>query len=49
MLAQADQNGCRVLSGMILQSEAAFQSADAISEKADQIWRVMTRCNRNAA
>ncbi|MCC4857338.1 L-serine ammonia-lyase [Vibrio lentus] len=43
MLAQADQNGMS-LGGMILQNEAAFQSADAISEKADQIWRVMTRC-----
>ncbi|MEZ9893934.1 L-serine ammonia-lyase [Vibrio lentus] len=43
MLAQADQNGMS-LGGMILQNEAAFQSVDAISEKADQIWRVMTRC-----
>ncbi|MEZ8880327.1 L-serine ammonia-lyase [Vibrio lentus] len=43
MLAQADQNGMS-LGGMILQNESAFQSADAISEKADQIWRVMTRC-----
>ncbi|MEZ8379549.1 L-serine ammonia-lyase [Vibrio splendidus] len=43
MLTQADQNGMS-LGGMILQNEAAFQSADAISEKADQIWRVMTRC-----
>lgn len=43
MLAQADQNGMS-LGGMILQNEAAFQSADAVSEKADQIWRVMTRC-----
>ncbi|MGF1847748.1 L-serine ammonia-lyase [Vibrio lentus] len=43
MLVQADQNGMS-LGGMILQNEAAFQSADAISEKADQIWRVMTRC-----
>ncbi|MEZ9291166.1 L-serine ammonia-lyase [Vibrio lentus] len=43
MLAQADQNGMS-LGGMILQNEAAFQSTDAVSEKADQIWRVMTRC-----
>ncbi|MFS1894643.1 L-serine ammonia-lyase [Vibrio lentus] len=43
MLAQADQNGMS-LGGMILQNESAFQSVDAISEKADQIWRVMTRC-----
>ncbi|MEZ9565632.1 L-serine ammonia-lyase [Vibrio artabrorum] len=43
MLAQADKNGMS-LGGMILQNEAAFQSSDAISEKVDQIWRVMTRC-----
>ncbi|MEZ8412776.1 L-serine ammonia-lyase [Vibrio splendidus] len=43
MLRKAEDSGMS-LGGMILKNEAAFQSADIISEKADQIWRVMTRC-----
>lgn len=43
MLQKAEQNGMS-LGGMILKNESAFQDADAISEKADQIWRVMSRC-----
>ena len=29
---------------MILKNEAEFEGSDIISEKADQIWRVMSRC-----
>ena len=43
MLEQAEKNGMS-LGGMILKNESAFQDADAIAEKADQIWRVMSRC-----
>jgi len=43
MLQQAEKNGMS-LGGMILKNESAFQDADAIAEKADQIWRVMVRC-----
>jgi L-serine dehydratase len=43
MLEQAEKNGMS-LGGMILKNESAFQGTDAISEKADQIWRVMSRC-----
>lgn len=43
MLQQAEKNGMS-LGGMILKNESAFQDADAIAEKADQIWRVMARC-----
>ena len=43
MLRKAEESGMS-LGGMILKNEAAFQGADVISEKADQIWRVMTRC-----
>ena len=43
MLQQAEKNGMS-LGGMILKNESAFQDADVIAEKADQIWRVMTRC-----
>lgn len=43
MLQQAEDNGMS-LGGMILKNESAFQDADAIVEKADQIWRVMSRC-----
>ncbi|WP_373950354.1 L-serine ammonia-lyase [Vibrio pomeroyi] len=43
MLKQAEDNGMS-LGGMILKNESAFQGADAIAEKADQIWRVMSRC-----
>ncbi|MEZ9004592.1 L-serine ammonia-lyase [Vibrio splendidus] len=43
MLRKAEDSGMS-LGGMILKNEAAFQGADVISEKADQIWRVMTRC-----
>ncbi|CAK1997037.1 L-serine ammonia-lyase [Vibrio crassostreae] len=43
MLKQAEDNGMS-LGGMILKNESAFQDADAIAEKADQIWRVMSRC-----
>ncbi|PMM43512.1 L-serine ammonia-lyase [Vibrio splendidus] len=43
MLQKAEDSGMS-LGGMILKNEAAFQGDDVISEKADQIWRVMTRC-----
>ncbi|WP_172380109.1 L-serine ammonia-lyase [Vibrio sp. Vb339] len=43
MLQQADNSGMS-LGGMILKNEAKFEGADIISEKADQIWRVMSRC-----
>ncbi|MEZ9337929.1 L-serine ammonia-lyase [Vibrio splendidus] len=43
MLQKAEESGMS-LGGMILKNEAAFQGDDVISEKADQIWRVMTRC-----
>ena len=43
MLRKAEDSGMS-LGGMILKNEAAFQDDDVISEKADQIWRVMTRC-----
>lgn len=43
MLEQAEKNGMG-LGGMILKNESAFQDADAIAEKAGQIWRVMSRC-----
>ncbi|MCG9692318.1 L-serine ammonia-lyase [Vibrio sp. Isolate22] len=43
MLQKAESSGMS-LGGMILKNEAAFQGDDVISEKADQIWRVMTRC-----
>ncbi|MCQ8867693.1 L-serine ammonia-lyase [Vibrio splendidus] len=43
MLRKAEDSGMS-LGGMILKNEAAFQGDDVISEKADQIWRVMTRC-----
>ena len=40
MLQHADNSGMS-LGGMILKNEAEFEGADIISEKADQIWRVM--------
>ncbi|MDA0151683.1 L-serine ammonia-lyase [Vibrio sp. Makdt] len=43
MLQQADNSGMS-LGGMILKNEVEFEGADIISEKADQIWRVMSRC-----
>ncbi|MEZ8858885.1 L-serine ammonia-lyase [Vibrio sp. 10N.247.311.51] len=43
MLQQADNSGMS-LGGMILKNEAEFEGSDIISEKADQIWRVMSRC-----
>lgn len=43
MLKQAENNGMS-LGGMVLKNESAFQDVDAIAEKADQIWRVMSRC-----
>ncbi|MEZ8151204.1 L-serine ammonia-lyase [Vibrio splendidus] len=43
MLRKAEDSGMS-LGGMILKNEAAFQGDDVISEKADQIWRVMSRC-----
>ncbi|UPR56091.1 L-serine ammonia-lyase [Vibrio sp. ED004] len=43
MLKQAEDNGMS-LGGMILKNESAFQDAGTIAEKADQIWRVMSRC-----
>ncbi len=43
MLAQAEKSGMS-LGGMILRNEQVFQDMDAINQRADQIWRVMTRC-----
>ncbi|MGY3572331.1 L-serine ammonia-lyase [Vibrio paucivorans] len=43
MLAQAEKHGLS-LGGMILANETAFQDSEVIDNKADQIWRVMTRC-----
>ncbi|CDT64287.1 L-serine ammonia-lyase [Vibrio coralliirubri] len=43
MLQQADNSGMS-LGGMILKNEAEFEGSDIISDKADQIWRVMSRC-----
>ena len=43
MLAQAEKNGMS-LGGMILKNEQAFQEMEAINQRAEQIWRVMTRC-----
>ncbi|CAH0530134.1 L-serine ammonia-lyase [Vibrio hippocampi] len=43
MLQQADNSGLS-LGGMILKNEAEFEGSDIISDKADQIWRVMSRC-----
>ncbi|GAL13318.1 L-serine dehydratase [Vibrio astriarenae] len=43
MLAQAEKNGLS-LGGMILRNELAFQDQDAIDQKAEQIWTVMTKC-----
>ncbi|MDC5853870.1 L-serine ammonia-lyase [Vibrio europaeus] len=43
MLAQAEKNGMS-LGGMIVHNEQAFQGMDAINQRAEQIWRVMTRC-----
>lgn len=43
MLAQADKNGLS-LGGMILANEQAFQDMETINQRAEQIWRVMTRC-----
>ncbi|MEZ8646683.1 L-serine ammonia-lyase [Vibrio cyclitrophicus] len=43
MLQQADNSGMS-LGGMILRNEAQFEGSDIILEKADQIWRVMSRC-----
>ncbi|MBE8575473.1 L-serine ammonia-lyase [Vibrio sp. OPT18] len=43
MLQQADNSGMS-LGGMILKNEAEFEGSEIISEKADQIWRVMSRC-----
>ncbi|MBS9922659.1 L-serine ammonia-lyase [Vibrio alginolyticus] len=43
MLAQAEKDGMS-LGGMILKNEQAFQNMEAINQRAEQIWRVMTRC-----
>ncbi|WP_022941225.1 L-serine ammonia-lyase [Psychromonas hadalis] len=43
MLLLADKNGLS-LGAMILKNELAFNDIDVINQKADQIWRVMTRC-----
>ncbi|ERM61371.1 L-serine ammonia-lyase [Vibrio cyclitrophicus] len=43
MLQQADNSGMS-LGGMILRNEAQLEGSDIILEKADQIWRVMSRC-----
>ncbi|MBT2919654.1 L-serine ammonia-lyase [Vibrio anguillarum] len=43
MLAQAEKHGMS-LGGMILSNEQAFQDMPDIDKRADQIWKVMTRC-----
>ncbi|UPQ89381.1 L-serine ammonia-lyase [Vibrio sinaloensis] len=43
MLAQAEKHGMS-LGGMILQNERAFHDMQVIEQRAEQIWRVMTRC-----
>ena len=43
MLALADKNGLS-LGAMIMANELAFDDVETIDAKADQIWRVMTRC-----
>ncbi|MCW8334169.1 L-serine ammonia-lyase [Vibrio paucivorans] len=43
MLLQAEKHGYS-LGGMILRNELAFQSSDAIDQKAEQIWKVMSLC-----
>ncbi|GAL26608.1 L-serine dehydratase beta and alpha subunit [Vibrio variabilis] len=43
MLALAEKNGMS-LGGMVLRNELAFKDIEDINEKAEQIWRVMTRC-----
>lgn len=43
MLALAEKHGLS-LGGMVLRNELAFQDMDAIDQKAEQIWRVMSRC-----
>ncbi|GAA5645035.1 MULTISPECIES: L-serine ammonia-lyase [Vibrio] len=43
MLELAEQNGLS-LGGMVLRNELAFQDMDTIDQKAEQIWRVMSRC-----
>jgi L-serine dehydratase len=43
MLAQAEKNGMS-LGGMILKNEQALQDMEAINQRVEQIWRVMTRC-----
>ncbi len=43
MLALAEKNGLS-LGGMVLRNELAFKDIEDINDKAEQIWRVMTRC-----
>ncbi len=43
MLEKAEATGFS-LGGMILQNELAFQTEEAINQKAEQIWKVMSLC-----
>ncbi|MEZ8087149.1 L-serine ammonia-lyase [Vibrio sp. 1S139] len=43
MLNLANEKGMSI-GGFVLQNELAFQGMEAIDAKADQIWRVMSRC-----
>jgi L-serine dehydratase len=43
MLALADRSGMS-LGSMVITNELAFNDVEIINQKADQIWRVMTRC-----
>jgi len=43
MLALADKKGLS-LGGMVIANELAFNDLETIDQKADQIWRVMSRC-----
>ncbi|WP_061031208.1 L-serine ammonia-lyase [Vibrio splendidus] len=43
LLELADKNGMS-LGGLILRNEVSFQAMEAIDQKADQIWKVMSLC-----
>lgn len=43
LLELADKNGMS-LGGLILRNEVSFQGMEAIDQKADQIWKVMSLC-----
>ena len=43
LLELADKNGMS-LGGLILRNEVSFQDMEAIDQKADQIWKVMSLC-----